>query len=160
MWSSQEPDRVNAHLAPVAGKFLVGSVPCMLKFEFDNEYSWMREKIISYRITVSPPAVETLMAGRRRRAKACEKAVADDLESGKTRLENTQTQRTSLEKEILALEKDLEEKKKAMEAVTKEETWLQGRVDLRKQQQDLLLERLKNGWVDEKTSEEETESSA
>ena len=33
--------RVDAHLEPVTGKFLVGSVPCALVFSFDNEYSWV-----------------------------------------------------------------------------------------------------------------------
>ncbi len=55
---------MDSHLAPITGKFLVGSVPCMLVFLIDNEYSWMREKLVSYRITVTPPSPEVLMSGR------------------------------------------------------------------------------------------------
>lgn len=37
----KESARVDSHLEPVKGKFLVGSVPCALIFSFDNEYSWV-----------------------------------------------------------------------------------------------------------------------
>lgn len=39
----KESARVDAHLEPVTGKFLVGSVPCALIFSFDNEYSWVSQ---------------------------------------------------------------------------------------------------------------------
>ena len=136
-------------MAPVTGKFLVGSVPCLLKFAFDNDYSWFREKQISYRVTVTPPSADVLLAGRRRRAKACQKAIEDDLTSAQQRLEAASTQKTSLEAEINKLEKHLVEKKKSMEVVAKEESWLKSRVDLRMQQQGLLDTRLTDGWTDE-----------
>ena len=145
----QESARVDAHIAPVTGKFLVGSVPCLLKFTFDNDYSWFREKQISYRVTVSPPSAEVLLAGRRRRAKACQKAIEDDLTSAQQRLDAASAQKTSLENDIAKLEKQLAEKKKSLDVVAKEESWLKSRVDLRLQQQDLLVTRLKSGWEDE-----------
>lgn len=145
----KESARVDAHLAPVTGKFLVGSVPCLLKFTFDNEYSWMREKLISYRVTVTPPSAEVLLAGRRRRAKACQKAIEDDLTSAKQRLEAASTQKGSLQDQIAKLDKQLAEKKKSLEVVAKEESWLKTRVDLRVRQEGLLATRLTNGWADE-----------
>ena len=145
----QESARVDAHIAPVTGKFLVGSVPCLLKFTFDNDYSWFREKQISYRVTVSPPSAEVLLAGRRRRAKACQKAIEDDLTSAQQRLDAASAQKTSLENDIAKLEKQLAEKKKSLDVVAKEESWLKSRVDLRLQQQELLVTRLKSGWEDE-----------
>ncbi len=145
----QESARVDAHIAPVTGKFLVGSVPCLLKFTFDNDYSWFREKQISYRVTVSPPSAEVLLAGRRRRAQACQKAIEDDLTSAQQRLDAASAQKTSLENDIAKLEKQLAEKKKSLDVVAKEESWLKSRVDLRLQQQDLLVTRLKSGWEDE-----------
>jgi hypothetical protein len=146
---SQESARVDAHVAPVTGKFLVGSVPCLLKFTFDNDYSWFREKQISYRVTVSPPSAEVLLAGRRRRAKACQKAIKDDLTSAQQRLDAASAQKASLENDIAKLEKQLAEKVKSLDVVAKEESWLKSRVDLRLQQQELLVARLKNGWEDE-----------
>lgn len=138
----------------------MGTVPCLLKFEFDNEYSWMREKTISYRITVTPPTVETLMAGRRRRAKACQKAVQEDLESAKVRLDTAVTQKSSLETEIANLEKAIEEKRRALTVVTEEQSWLTTRVELRTMQRDLLQQRISAGWSDESVKAEEEEKKA
>jgi hypothetical protein len=110
-----ENTRCEATAAPVNGKFLVGNSPCLINFKFSNDYSWMREKVISYKITVTPPSKEALAVGRRRRAKACLKAVEDDLKSAEKRLTSTSHQKSTLEAELLALQKQLEEKKKSLE---------------------------------------------
>ena len=141
--------RVSASDCPLTQKFLVGTVPCIVKFSFDNEFSWLREKVISYKITVTPPSRESLAAGRRRRAKACMKAVDDDLKSAEQRLEAATQQKTNLATEIEKLAKELEEKKKSLQVATKEEKWLKERVSLRKDQRKLLQDRLTNGWDDE-----------
>jgi predicted nuclease with TOPRIM domain len=109
----------------------------------------MREKVISYKITVTPPSKESLAAGRRRRAKACMKAVDEDLKSAEQRLEAATQQKTTLANDIEKLAKELEEKKKSLQVATKEESWLKERVQLRKDQQQLLHNRLENGWEDE-----------
>jgi chromosome segregation ATPase len=121
----------------------------MLQFDFTNEYSWMREKIVSYKITVTPPSRESLAAGRRRRATACLKAVDDDLQTAKSRLETTTIQKNSLYEEVTKLSKALEDAKKAYSVAEKEETWLQERKTLRLEQQKLLKQRLTKGWPDE-----------
>jgi len=133
----------------VTQKFLVGTVPCLLKFDFSNEYSWMREKLVSYKITVTPPSRESLAAGRRRRAQACLKAVEDDLQTASSRLEAASQQKTTLQEEVAKLMKELEEKKKAWNVAEKEEAWLKERKNLRVEQQKLLKHRLENGWSDE-----------
>jgi chromosome segregation ATPase len=120
-----------------------------LKFTFDNEYSWFREKLVSYRVSVTPPSAEVLLAGRRRRTKACQKAIIEDLTSAKQRLEAATTQKITLEADISKLEKQLQEKKKSLEVVAKEESWLKTRVQLRAKQQQLLEQRLTKGWDDE-----------
>ena len=130
-------------------KFLVGTVPCLLRFDFGNEHSWMREKLVSYRITVSPPSRDSLAAGRRRRARACLKAVEEDLRAAEGRLEAAALQRSALREEVARLMKELDEKKKAWKVAEKEETWLQERRTLRVEQQKLLMDRLENGWPDE-----------
>lgn len=140
---------MDAHLAPITGKFLVGSVPCMLVFLIDNEYSWMREKLVSYRITVTPPSPEVLMSGRRRRAKACQASVAQDLKSAQQRLQATVQQKGALEQQVLKLQQELEEKKKSLQVAEREEKWLVTRVGLRKEQYELLNKRLTEGWADE-----------
>merc|ERR1719162_2179140 len=63
-------DRVDSHLQPVTGKFLVGTVPCALVFTFANDYSWFREKRVTYCITVTPPSIENINAGRKKRAES------------------------------------------------------------------------------------------
>lgn len=127
----------------------MGTVPCLIHFDFGNEYSWMREKIISYKITVTPPSRESLAAGRRRRATACLKAVEDDLSTASTRLVAASLQKNALQQEVAILMKELEEKKKAWQVAEKEEAWLKERKSLRLEQQKLLKQRLDNGWADE-----------
>jgi guanylate kinase len=127
----------------------VGTVPCLLQFDFGNEYSWMREKIVSYKITVTPPSRESLAAGRRRRAQACLKAVEDDLKTASSRLEAATQQKKVLQEEVAKIIKELEEKKKAWQVSEKEEVWLKERKVLRVEQQKLLKHRLQNGWSDE-----------
>jgi chromosome segregation ATPase len=121
----------------------------MLVFEVDNSYSWVREKVASYRITVTPPSADILMSGRRRRCKASLTVVQEDLSSGQERLQATLSQKSTLESEIAKLMKELEEKKKSLQVAEKEEEWLMTRVKLRKEQEELLNKRLTEGWEDE-----------
>eukprot|EP00565_Helicotheca_tamesis_P007359 CAMPEP_0185724716 /NCGR_PEP_ID=MMETSP1171-20130828/1116_1 /TAXON_ID=374046 /ORGANISM="Helicotheca tamensis, Strain CCMP826" /LENGTH=340 /DNA_ID=CAMNT_0028392635 /DNA_START=32 /DNA_END=1054 /DNA_ORIENTATION=- len=155
----KETSRVESHLKPISGKFLVGSVPCALVFSFDNEYSWFREKQVTYKIVVMPPTVENICAGRRRRAKAALKAVSEDKVSAETRLSRASTQRTGLAAEIARMEKELAEKQKSLDVVEKEESWLKNRVELRKTQENMLTGRLDKGWPDEDGYDGEEESS-
>jgi chromosome segregation ATPase len=127
----------------------VGSVPCLINFYYENEYSWFREKVVSYKVTVTPPSKESLTAGRRRRAKACLKAVDEDLKSAQKRLASASDQRATIEEELEALQKRLEEKQKSLQVIKTEEKWLKERVGLRKEQHGLLQVRLADGWEDD-----------
>lgn len=109
----------------------------------------MREKVVSYRITVTPPMPDVLKAGRRRRAKACELKVVEDLESAQQRLEATLHEKALLESEIQKLQLELNDKQKSLEVAEREEQWLITRVGLRKEQHKLLTRRLTSGWDDE-----------
>lgn len=129
---------------------MVGSVPCLIQFSFENDYSWYREKVVSYRVTVTPPSLDTLKAGRRRRAKACLKAVAEDVKSANKRYSSATEQKVAIEKELDALYAQIEQKKKALAVVKKEEAWLKERVALREAQTKALQQRLDEGWADEK----------
>ena len=93
------------------------------------------------------------MSGRRRRAKACQTVVDEDLSSAQERLAATLSQKTTLEQEVAKLEKELEEKKKSLEVAEKEEKWLINRVKLRKEQKELLKKRLTEGWEDERSED-------
>lgn len=110
----------------------------------------MREKTVSYKVTVTPPSKESLTAGRRRRAHACLQAVKEDLTTAVTRLEAASKQKMALQEQVAQMMKDLAEKKKAWQVAEKEETWLLERKNLRIEQQKLLQERLDKGWPDEK----------
>jgi len=146
----KEVERVDASKTAITGKFLVGSVPCLIQFSFENDYSWYREKVVSYRVTVTPPSLDTLKAGRRRRARACLKAVAEDVKSANKRYSSATEQKVAMEKELDALYAQIEQKKKALAVVKKEEAWLKERVALREAQTKALQQRLDEGWADEK----------
>jgi hypothetical protein len=148
----RELSRIDASMCPVTQKFLVGTTPCLIQLVFDNEYSWIREKSVSYKLTITPPSKESLAAGRRRRATACLKAVEDDLQTANQRLQTTAQQKSALEDRIAKLSAELEEAKKASQVAEKELGWLRERRALRMEQQKLLQDRLKNGWKDEQTN--------
>ena len=139
---------------PITGKFLVGTVPCWIRFQFDNDFSWLREKIISYKVTVTPPSLDTLYAGRRRRAKACLKAVGDDLNSADKRRRAANDQLTLLETELEELKLEIAQKSKSLKATKDEASWCTERVKLRTEQNKLLQDRLEHGWEDERALEE------
>lgn len=142
-------ERVDANIKPCYGKFLVGTVPCVLIFTFDNEYSWFTEKQISYKVTVTPPSKENVLMGRRRRAKSALKSVEEDNEKASARLETAVKNRETLTAAVAELEQRLAEQKESLEAVIQEEDFLKNRVDLRTTQRDMLQNRLADGWEDE-----------
>jgi hypothetical protein len=142
--------RVDSHIEPVTGKFLVGSVPCALIFTFSNEYSWFREKRVTYRIVVTPPKVDNVIKGRRLRAtKALEIVEADSKELHLQYKESTK-RKSELTNEVARLEEELAGMKKALEDVTSEEIWLGKKIVVRREQITSLTYRLENGWEDEK----------
>jgi len=146
----KESARVDSHLEPVTGKFLVGSVPCALVFSFDNEYSWFREKKVTYKITVTPPKEENIVKGRRLRAKKALEVVTKDCKEMDERYATAANQRSELEAEVKKLEKEIQEKKKSLEVVSTEEPWLEKKRGVRNEQIKALKSRIKNGWKDEK----------
>lgn len=145
----KEKSRQNCHLNAITGRFLVGSVPCCLVFTFDNEYSWFREKKISYHIKVAPPSIENIVNGRRIRAKSALSVVQKDKDSAEVRLESVSAKYGTLLQDIERLETELVEKRKSLGVVEKEEGWLKQRVQLRDVQESLLTRRLVEGWEDE-----------
>lgn len=102
--------------------------------------------------------METLYAGRRRRAKACLKAVGDDLSSADKRRKAANDQLTLLETELEELKLEIAQKAKSLQAVQDESKWCAERVKLRTEQKELLEDRLENGWEDERELEEDEES--
>ena len=146
----KEMTRVDCHLEPTTGKFLVGSVPCALVFAFDNEYSWFREKRVSYRIVVTPPRTENVVKGRRLRAKKALEVVAADGRDLDERHAAASAGRAAAGEEVARLEGELAEARRALDEVTAEEEWLGRRRVVRAEQVRSLNHRLENGWDDEK----------
>lgn len=145
----KESARVDSHLEAVTGKFLVGSVPCALVFAFDNEYSWFREKRVTYKITVTPPGRECVVQGRRLRAQKALEVVARDRKEMAERHAAAAAQGAELAAEVERLEKDLAEKQKSLDVVRTEEAWLEKKRGVRAKQMKMLNARLKQGWEDE-----------
>ena len=148
--SVKETARVDSHVEPVTGKFLVGSVPCALVFSFSNEYSWFREKRVSYRIVVTPPRTENVVKGRRLRAKKALEVVAADGRDLDERHAAASAGRAAAREEVARLEGELAEARRALDEVTAEEEWLGRRRVVRAEQVRSLNHRLENGWGDEK----------
>lgn len=146
----KETTRVDSHLEPVTGKFLVGSVPCALVFTFDNEYSWFREKRVTYRIVVTPPRTENVVKGRRLRAKKALEVVEADGRDLDERHAAAKTRRAEAKTEVERLEGELARWKKALDDVVAEEEWVGKRRIVREEQVRMLNERLENGWEDER----------
>lgn len=121
----------------------------MIHLGWDNTYSWMREKIITYKVTVRPPTKESLTAGRRRRATACLKAVQDDWKQAANKLKVATENKLSLQAKVAELTRQLAEQKEAWQLAEKEEAWLLERRGLREEQERLLKQRLDEGWEDE-----------
>lgn len=109
----------------------------------------MREKVVSYKVTVTPPSLQTLTAGRRRRAKACLRVIEDDFKAAHGRFQTAKDQRTLLETELEQLRLEIAEKEKSLKGIMEEERWCEQRVGLRQEQVNLLKDRLENGWKDE-----------
>jgi len=152
-----EHNRIESHMEGITGKFLVGTVPCALIFTFDNEYSWLRSKNISYQITVTPPSITNILAGRRTRASTALSKVTQDEAVAKERLDKTSLECVEISTIVERMEKELKELKKSQDVLMKEEEWLKKRVDLRGVQVGLLNQRLENGWEDELELKKEEE---
>ena len=125
-------------------------MPCALIFSFDNEYSWFREKRVTYKITVTPPRTTNIIKGRRLRAKKALEVVTNDKKDIEERYETAVSERSTLEKEVNKLEKEIEEKKKTLAKTAREEEWLEKKQKVRNEQIKMLNQRLKKGWADEK----------
>lgn len=121
----------------------------MIKFSFANDYSWMREKVISYKITVTPPSSESLLSSRRTRATKSLKVVDSDLQKLGPKIAAVQKKQMELERQVATLQQQLQDKQKDLETTTQEQVTLKERKVLRQEQARLLQERLKHGWKDE-----------
>jgi hypothetical protein len=142
---------VSAADSPLKQKFLVGTLPCLIKFTVSNEYSWVRDKIISYKITVTPPSGTSLLQSRRARATTSLAMVQEDVKKEMPKLDSLRSQKLKLEQEVATMSKELEAKKKALQAAALAEKNLLERKTLRLEQERLLKERLQHGWADEKS---------
>jgi hypothetical protein len=146
----KESMRVNSHLEPITGKFLVGSVPCALIFSFDNEYSWFREKKVSYKITVSPPRMENVIRGRRLRAQKALEVLTREKEEVTTKHQLVASKRSELEAKVAYLTKTLAETQTSLEEIVEKESVLEKKRNVREEQIKLLNLRLEKGWEDER----------
>lgn len=146
----QEESRLTALESPLQQKFLVGKVPCLLRFQWDNGYSWLREKLVSYKVSVRPPTRDSIRLSRRRRAQAC----LEDVRKEWTELTNElvpaiQATTTSLQEQMTELWKQYTEIKQQYEEAKQEQERLLGRKQVREEQERLLKQRLEQGWDDE-----------
>ena len=99
-----------------------GSAPCTMQFKFANNYSTLLEKVrLGYKIRVTPPPVETIKLGRRRRAKASLDILESELSSQRKILETSTTRVTELEREAIELQNQMNEKFTKLESIRADE---------------------------------------
>merc|ERR1712238_394458 len=88
-----------------------GSAPCTMQFKFKNKHSTLLERVfLSYRIIVTPPSVETVRLGRRRRAKATLDLLESKLISHREILKTASAKVMKLEREGIDLQTEMNEK--------------------------------------------------
>ena len=81
----------------------------------------LEKVIVSYRIKVTPPSKDLLLEGRRRRAKACLTIIDDELKILKKDLHMKEKYVSGTVDDIAALQKEIEEKAKTIDAIWDEE---------------------------------------
>lgn len=114
---------------------------------------------MSYKIIVTPPKIENVIKGRRLRAQKALDLVAKERKDLEERYDTAAQKRTGLDEVIKKMEKELAEKKKSLDVVSKEESWLENRRGIRDEQIKMLSQRLKNGWEDEEAEEKSDDKS-
>merc|ERR1712238_357044 len=88
-----------------------GSAPCTMQFKFKNKHSTLLERVfLNYRIIVTPPSVETVRHGRRRRAKATLDLLESKLISHREILKTASAKVMKLEREGIDLQTEMNEK--------------------------------------------------
>ena len=110
----------------------------------------MREKVISYHISVTPPNRDSVIKGRRRRAVPCLKALQDDLQELSPKTKTVTAEKEAKRKLVEKLKSKLDEAQEDLEMAEKEEAGLIERETLRKEQERILRQRVEKGWPDEK----------
>jgi uncharacterized protein (UPF0335 family) len=112
-----------------------GSAPCTIQFKFENNYSSLLEKVrLSYKIKVTPPSVETIRLGRRRRAEATLNLLESKLLSQRQILETTSAKVIELEGETADLQNEINERIGRIESVRADEERLREMLGVREQQ--------------------------
>ncbi|MGK3735879.1 MAG: hypothetical protein ACI90V_002720 [Bacillariaceae sp.] len=106
-----------------------------MQFKFENNYSSLLEKVrLSYKIKVTPPSVETIRLGRRRRAEATLNLLESTLLSQRQIFETTSAKVVELEGETTDLQNEINEKIGRIESVRADEERLREMLGVREQQ--------------------------
>ena len=109
-----------------------GSTPCTLQFRFENSQSSMLERVtLSYRIQVTPPSVEMVMEGRRRRGNACLKVLDADLHDVAAKLENISRQTSTVQQELDSIQSEYKTMMEEWKSVRSREAALRKEAGLR-----------------------------
>ena len=93
-----------------------------MQFKFENNYSSLLEKVrLSYKIKVTPPSVETIRLGRRRRAEATLNLLESKLLAQRQIIVTTSAKVIELEGETTELQNKMNEKIGKIESLRADE---------------------------------------
>ncbi len=136
------PERVDSGDGPITGSFVVTEAPVTVLLSFDNNYSWLRSKVLSYSVTIKPPSESVTHGARLERIKAGLDNARVDRSSALMRLDKVVEQGAKLSDEIARMEIEIEQKRVALAEAEKEKIVLEDRARFRDAQIDGLERRL------------------
>ncbi|GMI17729.1 hypothetical protein TrLO_g14833 [Triparma laevis f. longispina] len=134
--------RVDSHISPITGSFLVTEAPCIAVVVWDNNYSWFKSKTLSYSVTVKPPSQDIVYA---KYIATCNTSLSNasiDHRSAETRLNKLVATRSQLKQDVERLKAELASAMSSLASSGKEESYLNERMAFRKKQMEGLEQRL------------------
>ncbi|GMI62659.1 hypothetical protein ScalyP_jg2648 [Parmales sp. scaly parma] len=136
-----ELTRVDSHMDPVTGTITIPEA-CVLLLYWDNHFSWLKTKLLSYSVTVIPPSPEQLGAAKVTQLSEVLGGVEKDLKVSCERLSKVREAGSVLAKKKCKLEEELAEVNKHLAVAKSEEGVLLDRKGFREGQKVGLRERL------------------
>ena len=135
-------ERVDSHLEPITGSFIVPNAPCVVLLCWENHYSWFKSKTLSYSVTVKPPSVSQTLAGKKQRVSIAMDNVSVDKNSAEVRLMKVLKHRQDATERLKALKDELRATELSLVNSVAEEKAVRDRLEFRGRQEQGLQERL------------------
>ena len=135
-------ERIDCSMDPMVGSNDFKTKGGWVVFSFDNSYSWLREKSLSYHIVLEPVDATARRVLRHREARAVLRRAAEDLTRAERRMSRTEAATSELKGSLNELEATLQSlqaqiaaKKHSLKELQTETSFLEHRIHIQRQQQ-------------------------